>query len=129
MNALISEAPGTPIIADLPMPAIKDTEVLIKPSTVGICRSEHGRLAGGFIIPISYSVAPGHEWCGEIVEVGKSVKNLNTDDPVVGKSVGCIDLSPSLVHEVALTVDVQGFKLGRNPNACIKVAQSTKVPN
>ena len=133
MNALISEAPGTPIIADIPMPAIKDTEVLIKPRTVGICQSDHERLVGRFLIPISYSVAPGHEWCGEIVEVGKSVEKLNKDDRVVGKCVVCIDLSPNQVHEFALTVDVQCLKLGRDPNACvdacISVTQSTKVLN
>jgi L-iditol 2-dehydrogenase len=74
MKALIFETPNKPIIADVPMPTINDTEVMIKTRTVGICHSDYELLAGRYIIPISYPVTPGHEWCGEIVEVGKNVK-------------------------------------------------------
>ncbi len=76
MKALIFETPNKPVIADVPMPTINDTEVLVRTRTIGICHSDYELLAGRYIIPISYPVIPGHEWCGEIVEVGKAVKNF-----------------------------------------------------
>jgi L-iditol 2-dehydrogenase len=73
MKALVFETPDNPKILDQPIPEINDTEVLVQTRTVGICHSDYELLAGRYIIPISYPVIPGHEWCGEIVEVGKSV--------------------------------------------------------
>ncbi len=43
---------------------------------VGICHSDYELLAGRYIIPISYPVTPGHEWCGEVVETGRNVSNF-----------------------------------------------------
>jgi L-iditol 2-dehydrogenase len=81
MKALVFETPDNPKILDQPVPKINDTEVLIKSRSVGICHSDYELLAGRYIIPISYPVTPGHEWCGEIIEVGKSVKNFKTGGP------------------------------------------------
>ena len=102
MKALIFEIPNTPIIADVPMPTINDTEVMIKTRTVGICHSDYELLAGRYIIPISYPVTPGHEWCGEIVEVGKSVKNFKVGDRVVGE---CVVRTPERLHHFGFSMD------------------------
>ena len=40
MKALVFEQPGNPQIVDMPVPQIKDTEVLIKSRTIGICHSD-----------------------------------------------------------------------------------------
>ena len=95
MKALVFEKPDNPQIVDVPMPAIKDTEVLIKSRTIGICHSDYELLGGRYIIPISYPVTPGHEWCGEIVEVGKSVKKFKLGDRVVGE---CVVRTPERLH-------------------------------
>ena len=87
MKSLVFETPDNPKILDVPVPEINDTEVLVKSRTVGICHSDYELLAGRYIIPISYPVTPGHEWCGEIVEVGKSVKHFKKGDRVVGECV------------------------------------------
>ena len=102
MKALIFETPNKPIIADVPMPTINDTEVMIKTRTVGICHSDYELLAGRYIIPISYPVTPGHEWCGEIVEVGKSVKNFNVGDRVVGE---CVVRTPERLHHFGFSMN------------------------
>ena len=102
MKALIFETPNKPIIADVPMPKIKDTEVMIKTRTVGICHSDYELLAGRYIIPISYPVTPGHEWCGEIVEVGKAVKNYKLGDRVVGE---CVVKTPERLHHFGFSMD------------------------
>ncbi len=102
MKALIFETPNKPIIADLPMPEINDSEVMIKTRTVGICHSDYELLAGRYIIPISYPVTPGHEWCGEIVEVGKSVKNFKVGDRVVGE---CVVRTPERLHHFGFSMN------------------------
>ncbi len=102
MKALIFETPNKPIIADVPMPTITDSEVMIKTRTVGICHSDYELLAGRYIIPISYPVTPGHEWCGEIVEVGKNVKNFKVGDRVVGE---CVVRTPERLHHFGFSMN------------------------
>jgi L-iditol 2-dehydrogenase len=102
MKALIFETPNKPVIADVPMPTMNDSEVMIKTRTVGICHSDYELLAGRYIIPISYPVTPGHEWCGEIVEVGKSVKNFKIGDRVVGE---CVVRTPERLHHFGFSMD------------------------
>ena len=43
--------------------------------------------AGRYIIPVSYPIIPGHEWAGEIAEVGSDVTGLRQGDRVVGECV------------------------------------------
>jgi L-iditol 2-dehydrogenase len=102
VKALVFETPDKPIVIDQRIPDIKDTEVLIKTRTVGICHSDYELLAGRYIIPISYPVTPGHEWCGEIVEVGKSVKSFKAGDRVVGE---CVVRTPERLHHFGFSMD------------------------
>ncbi len=102
MKALVFETPDKPVVVDKPMPEIKDTEVMVRTRTVGICHSDYELLAGRYIIPISYPVTPGHEWCGEIVEVGKSVKNFKVGDRVVGE---CVVRTPERLHHFGFSMD------------------------
>lgn len=102
MKALVFEKPDNPVVVDLPMPSIKDTEVMVRTRTVGICHSDYELLAGRYIIPISYPVTPGHEWCGEIVEVGKAVKTFKVGDRVVGE---CVVRTPERLHHFGFSMD------------------------
>ena len=102
MKALVFETPDNPKILDQPIPGINDTEVLVKTRTVGICHSDYELLAGRYIIPISYPVTPGHEWCGEIVEVGKSVKSFKKGDRVVGE---CVVRTPERLHHFGFSMN------------------------
>ncbi len=102
MKALVFETPDKPVVVDRPMPGILDTEVLVKTRTVGICHSDYELLAGRYIIPIAYPVTPGHEWCGEIVETGKAVKNFKAGDRVVGE---CVVRTPERLHHFGFSLD------------------------
>ncbi len=102
MRSLVFETPDNPKIMDQPIPTIDVTEVLIKTRTVGICHSDYELLAGRYIIPISYPVTPGHEWCGEIVEVGKNVKNFKKGDRVVGE---CVVRTPERLHHFGFSMN------------------------
>ena len=62
-------------------------EILVRSRVVGVCHSDLELLAGRYIIPISYPITPGHEWAGEVAEVGPGVDDFEPGDPVVGECV------------------------------------------
>lgn len=89
-------------------PQVKDDTVKIKVKWCGICGSDlHEYLAGPIFIPVGHphpitgEMAPvilGHEFSGEIVEVGKNVTNLKVGDRVAvepmdvcGKCPACLE--------------------------------------
>jgi len=102
MKALIFDTPNTPIVTQVQMPTITDQEVLIRSRRVGICHSDYELLAGQYIIPISYPVTPGHEWVGEIIEVGRNVKGFEVGDRVVGE---CVINTPERIHHFGFSMD------------------------
>lgn len=102
MKALIFDAPKKPVVANVQMASITENEVLIRSRRVGICHSDYELLAGQYIIPISYPVTPGHEWVGEVVEVGRSVKGLKVGDRVVGE---CVIKTPERIHHFGFSMD------------------------
>jgi len=87
MKALVFEAPRQAVVADIDEPEIGPDEVLVRSHAVGICHSDFELYEGRYIIPVAYPIVPGHEWCGEVVEVGSSVTGLRPGDRVVGECV------------------------------------------
>ncbi len=61
--------------------------MLLASRAVGICHSDVDLLEGRYIIPFSYPVIPGHEWAGEVIEVGAKVTDFAPGDRVVGECV------------------------------------------
>jgi L-iditol 2-dehydrogenase len=102
MKALIFDEPKKPVVADVQSPRITDNEVMIRSRRVGICHSDYELLAGQYIIPISYPVTPGHEWVGEVVELGKNVKGMAVGDRVVGE---CVIRTPERIHHFGFSMD------------------------
>jgi L-iditol 2-dehydrogenase len=87
MKALVFEQPQHAAVRDIDVPAIAADEVLVRSRNVGICHSDFELYEGRYIIPISYPIIPGHEWSGEIAEVGSLVTTLEEGDRVVGECV------------------------------------------
>jgi L-iditol 2-dehydrogenase len=87
MKALVFEEPKTAVIRDFDTPEIAADEVLVRSRNVGICHSDFELYEGRYIIPVSYPIIPGHEWSGEIAEVGSAVTTLRPGDRVVGECV------------------------------------------
>ena len=82
------------IYTDAPEPVPKADELLVRVHRVGIChsdvevfRQELGIYrSGGASLPI----IPGHEWAGEVVEVGADVQGFKVGDRVTGQcGIGC----------------------------------------
>ena len=87
MKALQYIEKNKPAVSELPVPEISDDEVLVAARSVGVCHSDIELLEGRYIIPFQYPLIPGHEWSGEVVKVGPSVKGLKLGDRVVGECV------------------------------------------
>lgn len=87
MKALLFEAPGKATVAEIDPPEIGPEDVLVRSQAVGICHSDFELFEGRYIIPIAYPIVPGHEWAGEIAEVGAAVTGLRPGDRVVGECV------------------------------------------
>jgi L-iditol 2-dehydrogenase len=87
MKALVFEEPRHAAVRDLDVPAIAADEVLVRSRNVGICHSDFELFEGRYIIPVSYPIIPGHEWSGEVAEVGNTVTSLQPGDRVVGECV------------------------------------------
>ena len=63
---------------DAPDPVIeKPDDVIVKVKAVGICGSDIARYRN--LGPYVPGNVWGHEFCGEVVEVGEGVKNLNRE--------------------------------------------------
>lgn len=65
-------------------------DVIVKMRASGICHSDYLLVSGEYVLPFEYPVTPGHEWAGEIVEVGSKVTGFKVGDRVTGEcAYGC----------------------------------------
>src|SRR5689334_10400564 len=87
MKALVFEEPRNAVVQELDVPGIAADEVLVRSRNVGICHSDFELYEGRYIIPIAYPIIPGHEWSGEVVDLGRAVQGLRPGDQVVGECV------------------------------------------
>ncbi len=87
MKALQFEGPSAFAVNELDLPRIGEDEVLVASRAVGVCHSDIELLEGRYIIPFEYPVVPGHEWAGEVVQVGRGVSGYGPGDRVVGECV------------------------------------------
>lgn len=87
MKALTIEQPGAVSVLDIDRPEIGPDEILVRSKAVGICHSDFELIDGTYIIPVDYPTIPGHEWSGEVVEVGTKVDSFRVGDRVVGECV------------------------------------------
>jgi L-iditol 2-dehydrogenase len=87
MRALQYADKGLARVTELPVPRIAEDEVLVAARAVGVCHSDIDLLEGRYIIPFSYPLIPGHEWSGEVVDVGDKVTDFQPGDRVVGECV------------------------------------------
>lgn len=80
MKAVRLHAPGDLRVEEVPIPRIGEHQVLIRVRAVGVCGSDPGRVMkkGTY----SYPMTIGHEFSGEVVEVGPKVTACKPGDRV-----------------------------------------------
>ncbi|NEU30422.1 alcohol dehydrogenase catalytic domain-containing protein [bacterium LRH843] len=75
---------------EVEMPAYGPDEVLIKVHNVGVCATDleiyQGEMVYFLTGQATFPIIPGHEWAGEIVEVGENVVGYSPGDRVVGET-------------------------------------------
>jgi threonine dehydrogenase-like Zn-dependent dehydrogenase len=86
MKALLLKGPGEAVVTELEKPSFGPEDVLIRSRAVGICGSDvelyRGVRPEGYY---RYPIVPGHEWSGEVEEVGERVRNISPGDKVVSE--------------------------------------------
>ena len=82
MKAVFIENPGEAVIRDIPRPARKPGEALLKLLYGGICGRDLGSYRGTFAY-FSYPRTPGHEFSAEIVEIDENDRGLKPGMVVV----------------------------------------------
>jgi 2-desacetyl-2-hydroxyethyl bacteriochlorophyllide A dehydrogenase len=90
MKAAVLEAVGQLVVRDVDVPTIGPKDVLVKSRACGVCGTDVHIWEGDFFP--SFPLIPGHELAGEVVEVGRDVKDLVKGDRVmVDPTVTCDD--------------------------------------
>ncbi|MBE0532338.1 MAG: zinc-binding dehydrogenase [Rhodospirillales bacterium] len=92
MKALVLTSPGAFEVQEVAVPKPGPHEVLCRIRGVAICGSDPEIIRGGLagIWPPFYPFIPGHEWSGEVVEVGDGVLGYKPGDRVAGEAhKGC----------------------------------------
>lgn len=75
-------------LVEVAKPKLADNEVLLKIKKVGICGTDLHIFSGGMLVPVPLIM--GHEFVGEIVELGAGVHTFKINDRAVAEHViGC----------------------------------------
>lgn len=88
MKAALIEAPGVVSVTTVPDPTPGPREVVVKVASCGLCGTDLHIMEGEFAPTLP--VVPGHEFAGEVAEVGSEVTELRPGDRVaVDPSLYC----------------------------------------
>jgi threonine dehydrogenase-like Zn-dependent dehydrogenase len=91
MKAAVFLSPGVIEIRDIPKPLVSDSDVLVKVQAASVCGTDLRIMKHGhFKLTSGTPRVLGHEFSGEIVEVGSGVADFHLGDRVsVTPNVGC----------------------------------------
>src|SRR2546423_7588377 len=91
MRAVEISRPGGPEVlkpADLPKPAPKPNEILVKVAAAGVNRPDVLQRMGLYPVPPDASPLPGLEIAGEVADIGANVKQWKPGDKVCALANG-----------------------------------------
>ncbi len=129
MKAAVFQEAESVTVRDVPYPKLEPGGVIIKVKSAGICGSDvHGYQRGR-----NQPLTMGHEFAGDVVEIGAGVTNVKVGDRVVamsgrgcgecywckqGQFIRCaklqmVGLAPGLPGAFAEYVHVPAFKIGQ----------------
>src|SRR5579875_139973 len=75
MQAVVIDKPGDVDVGDVPDPSPGPEDLVVAVHACGICGTDLHVVDGEFSLA-KYPVVPGHEFAGEVVEVGKDVQGV-----------------------------------------------------
>jgi len=89
MRAVVFPQPDEYELTEVPDPASSPDGIIVSVKATTICATDV-KILHGTVPFVKYPHIPGHEWGGEVVEVGSNVKGLKKGDLVgVEAHVGC----------------------------------------
>ncbi|MHA2051406.1 MAG: zinc-dependent alcohol dehydrogenase [Promethearchaeota archaeon] len=128
MKQEVMTAPGKIEFQDIPIPELKEMDVLVKIMRIGVCGSDihvyHGKHPY-----TSYPVTQGHEVSGIIEKIGSGVKDLKPGDKVtIQPQVVCDKCYPCLhgKYHICDELKVMGFQTTGTASEFFKV-ESEKI--
>lgn len=77
---------GAVSLQQVPIPQIEPDEVLVKVSYAGICGSDPHIYHGNVSYKVNIPIILGHEFSGEVVEVGQNVSEIKVGDKVTAET-------------------------------------------
>lgn len=92
-------------LREIPKATIRDDEVLLEVEAIGVCGSDLHMWTGQQSWPMRYPVVLGHEFCGVISQVGRSVTGWSEGDRVVSETAAVIDPNSPLTREGRYNLD------------------------
>jgi L-iditol 2-dehydrogenase len=102
MRALVVSAPNEFAVTDVDRPAPGPMEVLCRVRAVAICGTDPHIIQGHYpgFWPKGWPLVPGHEWCGDVVEVGDGAAKLGweTGTRVAGTSHAACGYCPRCIE-------------------------------
>ena len=116
MKAAVLESYGKIEIKDLPLPEMREDEVMVRVRYASICGSDQHIYKGEFHPRTRLPLIPGHEFAGEIERVGKQVQNFKkgekvTVDPIIacGNCPACLrNHFPACTSLKLIGIDLDG---------------------
>jgi (R,R)-butanediol dehydrogenase/meso-butanediol dehydrogenase/diacetyl reductase len=116
MKAAVYKQPNEMAVIDVPRPVAGRGEVVLKVHACGICGSDLHAVQYGFGMPPGSVM--GHEFCGEIVELGPEVGGYAIGDRVTSLPyIGCNTCELCAVGNGMHCENIRGLGLGQLPGA------------
>ncbi|MDE0770077.1 MAG: zinc-binding dehydrogenase [Opitutaceae bacterium] len=105
---------GSVELREFSRPEIGDEDVLLEVSAVSVCGSDLHQWQAMHSWPVNYPVVLGHEFGGEIAEVGKRVMGWKEGDRVVSETAAVIDVNNPMSRKGLYNLDPtrKGFGYG-----------------
>ncbi len=82
MKAILFPSPNDVVVGTLPVPDLGRGEVLVRVKASGICHTDIEVMRGNYGAS-TYPIVPGHEFAGEIADIGANVSGISIGDRVV----------------------------------------------
>ncbi len=92
MKALVNYAstPESVEVREVPVPEVGPGMVKIRVRAVGVCGSDIHQWSGAVSYPVRYPVTLGHEFSGEVAELGAGVDGWNVGDRVTCETAATV---------------------------------------
>jgi L-iditol 2-dehydrogenase len=105
---------GSVEMMEVSMPTIGEDDVLLEVANVGVCGSDLHQWTADHSWPVNYPVVLGHEFGGEIVELGEKTIGWKIGDRVVSETAAVINSNNPLSRSgyYNLDPDRRGFGYG-----------------